>query len=135
MRYYVHMLDGQVDSKPMVISENPTESPNTSWGIDQLKKNDMLPCEINFDKETEELDYENPKIYENMVEYVGKPLSDEKRKQLSNIEIEKKRQREYPTIAEKVEALWKYSCYNDQSLLNFLSTRIEDIDKKYPKEI
>lgn len=134
MKYYVHMLDGQIDSRPIVMSESPTESPNTSWGVDQLKKNGYLPCELNYDAETEEPDYENPKIYENLVEYLGRPLSEEKRKFIFNQEQDKKRQSEYPTISEKVEALWIYSTYNDQSLLNILSNRIKSIDDKYQKE-
>jgi len=134
LRYYVHMLDGQVDSKPMVVSESQSESPNTSWGIDQMKKNDMLPCEINYDPATEEPDYENPKIYENMVEYIGKPLSEDKRKQRFNQEQDKRRQAEYPSLEEKVQALIEFGTMNDDTLLKSVKLRIEAVDKKYPKE-
>lgn len=134
MKFYVYMLDGQVDSRPIPISGNPSESPNTSWGLDQLKKNNMLPCEINYDPTTEEPDYENPQIYENMVEFVGKSLSEAKRKQLFNQEQDKRRQSEYPSITDKVEALFTYCTTNDRSGLDALVLWIQSVNDKYLKE-
>ena len=134
MRYYVRMLDGQVDSKPFPLSSDESESPNIHWGIDQMKKNDFLPCQITFDPVTEEPDYENPQVYENMVEYTGKLLSETKRKQLYNQEQDKRRQAEYPTITEKVDAIWLAFVDSDLALLEYISEKIRLINEKYPKE-
>lgn len=133
MKYFVYMLDGQVDSKPLPMSGNPSEAPNEFWGIDQLKSNGYLPCEINYDPATEEPDYENPRIYENLVEYIGKPLSEQKRKQLLNTEIEKMRKLEYPSRDEMIDAMWEFLISGDKSFMDNVQERIKAVKNKYPE--
>ena len=134
MRYYVRFQDGKIDSQPIVMSESSTESPNASWGIEQLKLNNMLPCQLSYNPMTEELDYDNPKVYENMVEFLGKPLSEENRKQLFNHEQDKKRQAEYPTTLELIVALWEDFIENRPEASKELQLKRLAIKKKYPKE-
>jgi len=128
------MLDGQVDSKPMEISSSSTDSPNTSWGLDQMKKNGYLPCVINYDPLNEEPDYANPKISEDVVEYFGKPLAEDKRKQRFNQEQDKRREAEYPTISDKVEALFEYVANDDKTGIEALKLWINAVNEKYPLE-
>lgn len=129
---YVKVQNGKIVEGPAEVSPNESDSPNTNWGAEQMKLNGIFLVDLDHDPLTEKIDYDNPVIYSNSVVYPKISLSTAEAITASNAEAIQKRLAEYPTSEEKLNALWEYTTNNDQSLLNNLSNKISQINKKYP---
>lgn len=75
MRYYVKVANGVVIGNPSLISGNSSDSPNTSWGLEQMKLNGYLPTDLSCDELVERIDYDNPIVMEDKVVYPRLPAN------------------------------------------------------------
>lgn len=129
---YVKVIDGLIVEGPKEVSSNESDSPNVHWGSEQLKLNNIFFVDIDHDPLSEKIDYANPVITKESVTYSRISLSASEVITVSNDSATKKRLLEYPTFEEKLNALWEYIANNDQSSLNNLNNRINQINNKYP---
>jgi len=132
MRYYVKVEDGDVVDGPRQISSNESDSPNENWGKDQMGKHGYFEVNLDHDERTEKIDYDNPTVAEDGVEYPCIPLLDAEKVAYDNSWAEAKRLAEYPTDQEKVEAFWQHVAYSNNKLVADIILRIEAVNQKYP---
>lgn len=74
--HYVEIKDGVV-SEPKKVSNSRTASPNTHWSAEQMKKHGYFIVDVSHDDQVEKIDYDNPIITDNAVDFAKIPLDSE----------------------------------------------------------
>lgn len=129
MKYYVIMDDDVVIGGPFELSSSESASPNIYWPITQMKLNGYLPADLSHDPETEKVDFSNPLVTSDIVVYGKTPLT----KGELDAKVDAKRLREYPTESEEHKALWASIVDGDNSLIDQILVKRNQVDTKYPK--
>ena len=69
MRHYVKVANGVIVDGPREISSGGSESPNTGWSGEQMKLNGFFEVNLEYNPDTETVDYQNPTITADSVTY------------------------------------------------------------------
>lgn len=68
-RHYVKVVNGKIIDGPRIISANHSDSPNTQWQPDQMRRWDYFEVDLSCDQDTEYVDTANPTITTDSVTY------------------------------------------------------------------
>ena len=74
MRHYVKVANGVIVDGPREISSGGSESPNISWSSEQMKLNGFFEVNLEYNPDTETIDYQNPTITSDSVTYPRNPI-------------------------------------------------------------
>lgn len=132
MKKYVKVENGSIVQGPTNLSDSPTASPNSSWTLEQLWLNGYFVVDLTHDEMVETIDYENPVIEPKSVTYPKKSLSQSEKDAKFNALQKTRRMAEYPSYAERVEAIWSSIANSDDTLLNEVKDKINAVNEKYP---
>ena len=75
MRYYVKLINGAIIGAPRLISQSEGDSPNINWSKDQMKLNNFVEVDLNYNPETETIDLSSPIISGNSVTFPRTPFT------------------------------------------------------------
>ena len=131
MKNYVKVENGVVVKGPIGMSDDPTQSPNIYWGDEQLRKNGFFLVDIDYDKNIEMLDINNPVITNDEVAYKRIPLSIGDLDKLDQINRLRNVEIEMPALKEMVNALWDKIINGDSSKADELNNKIISVKQKY----
>lgn len=135
--HYVKVEKGRVVDGPKILSGSESASPNVHWGADQLKANGWFPVDLTHDFMVEKIDYDNPIINGDSIEYKRIPLDEQKKKDIWNQEALKNRLMEYDKHGCSIEnltvALWEMIVENRPEQSVEIQAKRELIKAKYYK--
>lgn len=132
MKYFVILRNGQVLDGPFIVSSSPSDSPNIEWSDDQMAKNNFAYVDLDHDKYSESIDYENPVIDGMSVSYPRIPAPKENA-------INELRNEKLSFLKKKTESiiLSKYSVQDEVSAAlglhseEFVAVMVDDLRSIY----
>lgn len=133
MSHYVVIKDGLVTGGPFELFNDENRSPNSHWGLEQMKLNGFLPADLSHNPQVEEIDFNNPIVTDDLVVYARKPLSASKIKENEDAVVDYQRKTEYPSMEETLEAVYESLAFGDDTKLQAIVTKRSQVDTKYPK--
>jgi hypothetical protein len=132
MKHFVKVKNGIVVDGPKVLSDNPSDSPNSQWKNEQLSLNSYFIVDLACDECMEKIDYANPVVSKDSVTYKRIALTQTEMDEVFNQKQIQNRVNEYPSSVKKLDSLWAMIAEGDETLMNEVKSKIEEVNLKYP---